>query len=256
MSDEITNMQKLQEPSEETVPQVHLVACDPQEMAASQANLTVWVKQKVAAVKYELEELTTAYDTATKNGWDSDALERQVDKAALQVTYYEKMLGAVEAGFTIIPNFPIDLFAIRVSRNLPAVRPEQGNSAYWWPTLADEKAQALAAGEGRYVSPTQRVRNEEHRETKDGKEIIVRTVTPTSFGEVEFPLIAARPVVMDAAHEAMALQLFDQIGICPKQTPKGDPLIIGQIFLPPVRSHTPRKLVSFLIAWHLNLNDL
>jgi hypothetical protein len=87
-----------------------------------------------------------------------------------------------------------------------------------------------------------------------GKEAKIRETRPISFAEVHFPLIAARPAVMDAAQRAMALGLFDQMGICAER--KGDPLIIGQTLLPPVNGRTPRKMASFLIAWHLNLNDL
>jgi hypothetical protein len=70
---------------------------------------------------------------------------------------------------------------------------------------------------------------------------------------VEFPIAAAQAEVMTATQEAMALKVFDAIGICPPQR-KGDPLIIGQIMMPGTR--WSRKTVSFLIAWHLDLRTL
>lgn len=64
---------------------------------------------------------------------------------------------------------------------------------------------------------------------------------------------------MNATAEAMALKVFDQIGICQPTrnagiTRKGDPLIIGQIL--GKREGWSQKCVSFIIAWHLNLKDL
>jgi hypothetical protein len=70
---------------------------------------------------------------------------------------------------------------------------------------------------------------------------------------------------MDATAKAMALKVFDQIGICRPvdhqnerafaASGAGDPLIIGQILRRRGTYQGP-KVVSFIIAWHLNLNDL
>jgi hypothetical protein len=51
----------------------------------------------------------------------------------------------------------------------------------------------------------------------------------------------------------MALKIFDQIGIVDASV--GDPMILAQMIdpRPPVYA---RRLVSFLIAWHLNTRDL
>lgn len=244
------------EQSAQPATQIHLVARDPQEMAAAQADLALWIERKLASINCEAVELGEARDIATQNGWDCKALSNQVNKAKQALVYYGKMLEAVRAGFTIVPNFPIDLFAIRVRRLNPRIKEERSHNSSWFPSLRDEQAEALPHGEGRYVSPQQVIDHNEFTETINGRETKVKTTYPTEFAEVEFPLIAARPVVMQATQEAMALQLFDQIGICPPSRPKGDPLIIGQIFLPPVQFRAPKKMASFLIAWHLNLNDL
>lgn len=250
MSEEIVTRQE----AVPDVPEIHLVARDPQEMAAAQANITTWIQQKLAAITAETAEWQAAIDTAMRNGWEKKALESALNKATHATTYYEKLLAAVQAGYTIIPNFPIALFAVRVKRQSPLFQKQVLANTGYYPSVSDEKAQILPAGTGRYVSPQQLVQNAQHIEMREGKEVRVRESYPVEHGEVEFPLIAARPLVMDAAAEAMALRLFDQIGICAEQ--KGDPLIIGQIMLSRRSYGTPTRMASFLIAWHLNLNDL
>jgi hypothetical protein len=64
---------------------------------------------------------------------------------------------------------------------------------------------------------------------------------------------------MNATAEAMALKVFDQIGIAnPVRNVgvqrKGDPLIIGQVLSK--RVGWTQKCVSFIIAWYLNLDEL
>lgn len=72
----------------------------------------------------------------------------------------------------------------------------------------------------------------------------------------------ARPEIMTATAEAMALRLFDQIGICDqnagqhRRRGKGDPLIIGQILMKASKYGDITKPVNFLIAWHLDLRTL
>jgi hypothetical protein len=235
---------------------VHLVARNPNEMALAKSNLQMWLKGKIGQCDQESSELFEATEVARTNGWKFDTLARHANLAKRRGEFYRKVLTAVDAGYTIVPNFPVDLFAVRVKRESP--RPEHATSAYSCNHAAgnvhDVTPQILPAGEGKYVSPTPMGRGGEYQEKqKDGKEITKYFFNVTDFTDIQFPIEAARPEVMDATAEAMALRVFEQIGICP-QSRKGDPLIIGQVLGPKVGF--TQKQVSFLIAWHLDLRTL
>lgn len=259
MSDESTALVPTVETNE--APTVHLVARNPAEMQAARADMTAWLKGKLSEVELEVRELNASLSEARDHGWSTSALTRQRNKAVGQETFYFKLLTAVEAGYMIIPEFPIDIFAIRVTRS--GVRQGSVTERGQWanPTVPDERPDVAAVGEGEYKSPSQLIRTTTRTEKNDkGESVTVKTARPTDFGELVFPLQAARPVVMNATAEAMALKVFDQIGICrpirgeSQWQGKGDPLIIGQIL--GQRSGYTQKHVSFIIAWHLNLNDL
>lgn len=74
-----------------------------------------------------------------------------------------------------------------------------------------------------------------------------------SFAELEFPLAIAHPVVMDATSHAMALKIFDRIGIVPQSLRHGDPIVLGQIIR---KQGWQTKTASFLIAWYLDVRTL
>lgn len=230
---------------------VHLVARDREGMIAAQADLTNWLKHKIESLNAEAKELRDAVAVAKQNNWKSGTLEGQLTKALKHHRFYTKTLLAVEAGLTIIPNFPIDVFAIRVTKEKPT--PQYAEGTWSHPSVPDDKAQILPAGYGRYESPSQMVRHGSYKENEGGKEITKYFTQTTDFAEIAFPIIAARPEVMSATAQAMALQVFDQIGICP-QSSKGDPMIIGQIMTG--NSTWRDKRVSFLIAWYLDLRTL
>lgn len=73
------------------------------------------------------------------------------------------------------------------------------------------------------------------------------------LGSLSFdPLDVARPEVMDATRRAMALELFDQVGVARNNAAAGDPIVCGVIRDPTRRG----KQVTFFVAWCLNPEDL
>jgi hypothetical protein len=234
------------------VPTVHLVARTPVEMQEAQADLASWLDRKLAIVEQEIKDLNAALNEAREHGWDTKTLTGQRNKAVDNEGFYFKLLDAVKAGCVIIPDFPIEVFAIRVSRGCP--RGKSVALTYTHPTPYDEKPDILPTGEGEYVYPVPEVmRYDTTSQRPDGSKETWHRANPVGFRDVVFPLRAARPEVMNETAKKMALKIFDQIGICPAKR-KADPLIIGQI-LSKGPEHN-RKCVSFIIAWHLNLNDL
>jgi len=233
---------------------VHLVARNPQEMALAKSNLEQWLEAKVKSCSQETDELGAALDKAARNKWATDTLRRHVNLAAKREQFYEKALQAVKAGYTLVPNFPVDIFAMRVKRAAPSRHTDTSN--YSTPSVSVPAPTALPAGEGRYVAGdrAKRISGSYDEPAKDGKTIKKYFSTTAGYSDVEFPIMAAQAEVMTATQEAMTLRVFDTIGICPPQR-KGDPLIIGQIRMPKVGWQEP-KMLSFLIAWHLDLRTL
>jgi hypothetical protein len=241
-----------------TTPTVHLVARNPAEMSASLIHLTDWFTQKVAQCRQEYAELSTARDVAKRSKWNYKALANQAVRAGQRVMFYEKCLAATVAGYTIIPNIPVDVFAIRVNRDTPAQRTVENETAsphYWdGPTLRDENCQLLPVGDGSYKSPSQIVETDRYEKAVDGKTITVRSIWPTDYMGIEFPIIASIPEVMTTTQLAMTKGIFDEIGVSPRNVRKGDPLIVGRILMPKVGYS--QKTVSFLIAWYLDMRTL
>jgi len=232
-------------------PSVHLVARDPVEMKNAQDGLANWLRQKIDSFDPEVTALNASINEAKTNGWSITALTRQRNKELARQEFYAKVLAAVEAGYTIVPEFPVDVFAIRVLREYPTgARTE---STWQQPAPNLESPDILPVGYGEYFSPIPKVERGTFERGEGDRKSLVRYADPDQFVEVAFPLRAARPEVMNATAGAMALQVFDQIGICPAER-KADPLIIGQI-LGKKEGYT-QKRVNFLIAWHLNLNEL
>ncbi len=235
---------------------VHLIATDPHQMADAQSHLKKFLSAKVREMKIELHDVQLSHQVAVQNNWGSATLKRQLGRGQERLLFYEKALAAVVAGYTIIPNFPISVFAVRVKKRTPR---EIVSESSWQNGairgIPDEKPKALPIGEGRYVSPSQIVHSEVEK-IPDGKgRVTTRYLAwPVEFSKVFFPIKIARPQVMEATSEAMLLKVFDEIGICPPVR-QPDPLIIGRIAMKKRGWQEPMAL-SFLIAWHLDLRSL
>jgi len=238
------------------IPQFHAVAVNATEMKAATEGIKAWLQAKVGALNSIVDETHAALDSATRNGWATKTLRAAYLREKNRHLYYGKLLAAVEAGYTIVPNMDVDVFAIRVKREKPA----EGSltiTSLWntTPSVDEEKEQRLEIGDGRYESPRQLVRTS-HRMVKnsEGKELHENTVIPVGFSDLEFPMAVAHSVVMDATAQAMSLKIFDRIGIVPRTKRRGDPIVLGQIIR---RENSWRlKTASFLIAWYLDPRTL
>ncbi len=146
-------------------------------------------------------------------------------------------------GYYIVPNFPIQMFAIKTNRRRVHVRSNSVNSDH------QQQCVILSIGKGDYKNPFPLV---ERRYAKyNGDEKIESSMSQASdWDDIDFPITMAKPKIMEATTRAMALKIFDQIGVMPV-TRNEDPVIIGQIIR---KSGYMTKTVSFMIAWHLNTN--
>ncbi len=272
MSDEVVVQNKttpeVADLLEEDVPLslVHLVATDAMQMASAQSRLTLWLKAKQIEVESDIAEMTSARDNAKAHKWNTTSFGNQINKAKKRKVFYDKLLIAAEAGYTIIPNFPIDLMAVRVVRDYPSDDQTYTHNDSAPPSsYLAEKADIAKPGEGDYVAPIPSVSRWTSRTAEGSQQFNMRAI---SLRDMEFPVSIAIPQIMEATARAMALKVFDQIGICPAkdlrtgnrttQLPPSrdpDPIIVGQI-LNPRQGYTGARPVSFLIAWHLDLRTL
>lgn len=225
-----------------------LVALTPADLAPAQANLAAWCVRKIAALRAELADLEANLELATEHGWKHTSVEATLNRTARRITYYEKLQVAVNAGYLLIPNLNVDVFAVRVQR---AKQPERVHDSSW-PSNFEAKAQALPAGVGRYVDDVVLQRDESYVENVAGKETHVRRFVSDDYDNVDFPVALVKPAVLEATTRAMALKVFDQMGVVRNDYPGKDPIVVG-ILLDPRGN---RRRTTFFVAWWLDTASL
>lgn len=228
------------------VPDIHVFAREPAEMQQAQSSLILWSDAKAVGVQAEIAECREQLAIARKNGWQTAAWERQLKRAGKRYQFYRKLKAALEAGYYIVPPFPVQLFAIRTNRHTPD---RKTSSSVW--SNHEQGARLLPPGDGRYVSP---IPEQWQRDTsytnKDGKRIEQKEYYAHAFEGVDFPFKLAKPQVLSETARAMALKVFDQMGILPAYR-AADPIIVGQIKHP-----EGKTAVTFFVAWWLDTRDL
>jgi hypothetical protein len=226
---------------------IFLSARNAQEMQHSQSQLASWLETKHLSCKGEAKELEVALKHARENKWATKTLQSAACSARRRERYYEKLALAVRAGYTLIPAMGwVDVFAVRVKR---ASAQLFGADTKYTASIPDQRTDSPPAGEGRYVSTESEGIIHKHTQVEEGTQQIIRWGEATDFREVEFPLNAAKSELMSATAQAMALKVFDEIGIAPNRRGK-DPFILGTIKGPQY------KQAVFVIAWYLDTRAL
>jgi len=232
-----------------------VIANSPAEMEAAQKSLIKWAARKVQSLFGELVVAKAQYNLAQENGWSTYGWGSQITKLTRRADFYGKIKAALEAGYYIVPPFPVDTFAIRVKRARPSTKQNSTNHR----SLA-QQAQMLPEGEGRYVSPTPVVDSFIDQEKNyDGKMKEVVRYYPTDYSDVEFPFKLARAEIMEATDKALQRRIFDRLGILPAPRRRHpDPIVCGQILFPDqtlTRWGEPR-CVTFFVTWWLDTSTL
>lgn len=230
------------------VADLQLTAKTPAEMLTAQAHLIEWCDKKLTGLIADAKELEEATSYAKKNKWKWQVHDRHWKIALKRVSFYEKMKAALLEGFYIVPNFHVQIFSIKTNRKNPESKYRTDDN---WSTR-DKKQDCviLKIGEGDYKNPFPIVESEAYR---DEQQLQHTNTWATEWDELEFPVTMAKPEIMQATNRAMALKIFDEIGVFPP-TRKEDPVIIGRIKLK--TGAYSEKVVSFMIAWHINTNML
>lgn len=235
---------------------LELSASTPDEMVQCHSAMIEWSHRKLALVRNEAKELRDAYDYAKKMKWRNDTLKRHADLADKRVVFYEKFKAALEAGYCVVPNFPVTLFAIRTDKKKP--KPDYDYYRCVHNHNFQQEPKLLSEGEGEYKNPQPEVL-EGFSKTLDKGTSNERVVTEgwaDKWTDLEFPANMARLHVMKAATRAMALKIFDEIGMLPEDYKRNpDPLLIGRLIKPASAKYL-RSTVSFMIAWHVSTETL
>jgi hypothetical protein len=259
MTDELVVQEPETKAAVEIIPQFHAIAVNAQEMASATAGIKEWLVTKLTSIDHETADLQEVLDAAIKHKWKSSTFKGQIAREKQKRMYYQKLLDAVNAGFTIVPNMDCNTFAIRTRRTWPKWNGNEGTSTSGYhvasPGIPDEEEERLPSGQGHYESVDQKYDERKWKTSEGGKEIYHVRQNCHGFDQIEFPLAIAHPVVMNTVARAMAMKIFDKIGIVPTshRRLKGDPIVLGQITR---KEGYSAKTASFLIAWYLDPRTL
>lgn len=167
-----------------------LAAFSPQELKTTQADLARWLVDKCDAFLKEARDLSAAADEAAKHKWKSSTLTNAASLARKRSDYYSRALKAVEAGYILIPPFPLNVFAVRVNRDKPRIAIKNYRHS-----VGDVLPTMPPAGEGRYVGVHQFVAEDTYED--DGKK--KKRFWASGFDDVCFPFEAAKPLHHEAS---------------------------------------------------------
>lgn len=225
-----------------------LVAITPSDLAPAQFQLTEFIGARIVGLNAEFNEVEVALESARRNKWGTKALTNVLNKLQRRRTFYGKLQAAVDAGYVIMPALPMDVIAIRTK----AKGPRQAQSD-WSSSEFVQHAQALPSGEGEYQNPVP-IKDSFGDTDAKGKE--VTKYFPVDWrDDLEMPVELCKPELLERTQQAMALKLFDEIGVVRDDhgwNRRGDPMIVGTIIDP---TRQGRRL-AFFLAWALPLDAL
>ena len=230
-----------------TVPDVSrtiVVAMTPEELEASRKTIVDFCDKKLSSLRKEIRELNENLTIAKKHGWRTVTLRSAVGRMTSRIKFYEKIRAASQAGYLIVPDFPVEVFEVRTIRKAPP-----GKTGRYSYSVPDIQTESPAIGVGKYVSNAPMVEKFDTRDNQ-GKEI--KMWAQSDFMDVEFPVTIAHPHILSATAAAMRLKIFDEIGLVSKNV-RHDPIVVGVVKR---RDGYSWKQVNFFIAWWLNVENL
>ena len=229
-----------------------VVARSSAEMAQARTRLVAWATDKVAEEKAALVEAEAKFELAKKMHQARAGYAKIVAEHREGVVFYEKVKVALEHGYCIVPNFPVELLAVRTTD----VEPDYAESLNRWTASFEVEPMRLPAGMGHYVGPTATVGSKKRTDLDKDNKPVVKTVHYTKgFRPVTFPARLAKMEILEDLGRAQRVKVFDSIGMLPKvKRNPPDPMLIGQIHqrLGPYST----KTISFMIAWWIDTASL
>jgi hypothetical protein len=227
-----------------------VVAYTPTELATAQVTVRGWCAENIRKLLAERKDAEANLEQARVSKFRTEPFKRLAAKCEKQIEYFKKIGQAIKLGYMIVPNFEMDLFAVRTGAFKPKHREQR------WANQFVENGQSLPAGEGRYVGPKPLEDSYTYNEkAADGKQIEKRSYFPIDFvGEIEFPVTLVKPRILSETRRAMGFKLFDQIGIARGgyMARRDDPIVCARIIDPTRKG----KAVTFFVAWWLDMDML
>jgi hypothetical protein len=247
-----TEMQVMAQVAQDDPPETFFYARNQTEMSKAQEALVAWADAKVRLLKKELNEAAENVLIATKRKWKKAPFERVMDRAAKKLTFYEKVQAALKAGYVIVPDMNVELFAIRTTRKSAKQNKVKGQ----WSRPNDQKTNSPPLGEGRYVTPQgEQVWANEVKKHEPGKqpEYEIARWVEGHDEEIDFPFRLAKPAILNATADAMAGKFFDEMGVLPRFRKQPDPVVVGRIVY---KEGYVEKRFNFLIVWYIDTREL
>ncbi len=225
-----------------------LIARTPAELTHAHGELVKWCDQRIAEHQRTQADEEESLAIAQERHWRRSSFKSRIKRAEKLVLFYQKVRKALEAGYFLVPNFQMDVFAIRTKRTKPRGGVKVSTGRY--PSIDDftQNAEQLPAGEGEYKDPDPIV---SYEKTGEGDEKAISS-WPEKWEDPAFPFELASPAVMTRTGESMAVKLFDEVGIARDGWGggRGDPMILGRFTDP-----RPNRIgVTFFIAWGMDFD--
>lgn len=222
-----------------------IIAVNPQQMQEAQTQTVDWIVAKLESARNELREAEQVAQALGGASLRRSQAASLIVKAKRRVGHYEKVKAALDAGYYIVPPFPLQIFAIRTNRSQS---PDETSTRRW---AEEQKSISLPVGEGRFVSPVVgRFKDGKTTEKNhDGSTREVDLWTNSNWGDVVMPFRALKPQIIEEVGKALHAKIFDALGIAPAYR-AADPIICGEIKRP------GGGVVTFFLAWWLEAGDL
>jgi hypothetical protein len=236
-------------------PQLSEVASSGEQLSQIQSQMMAWAGEKLAETRKEYEKVDAAAKQAKLRKWNPAPLRAAASRALLRVQYYEKVCGALAAGYMLFPAFNwVEVIAIRTRQLDQDLGIMNGNPR---PTI-EAQSECPPAGAGEYKSPAyhwtvcgshkvEHLRSDGTKYYTDEREW--RSVS-SELKDAVFPLVMARAECVEVTSRAMEQKVFDRIAIYPARARK-DPVILGQIW-----DKKRGRWLNFLISWRIDKRDL
>lgn len=220
---------------------ITVVAENTMQLQEANNQLIEFFKGKMTGLEKDAKEIGDSIVESLNAGFDTKKLKGQQTKLRNKLVYYDKIINALQRGYTIIPAV---WQGISIAVKTDSVNVPNKNSNYRGSSELNMKAKRLPVGEGRYVCPETIVGHDTYCDGDKEKNLYF----PIEIKEeIELPISLAKPQLIAATKSAMQHKVFDAIQVVDHG---GDPMVIGVI------NGQGYKQVCFLIAWWLDTKDI
>lgn len=237
---------------------ITVIATNHQEMQAAQQVLIRRVAGRLSRLYSEIANLGKNLVLAKAGHLDRSRINSAISKARRRVVFYEKLKAALEAGYTLIPDMEVEVFAIRTTKKEPDEHHHLVTNLYenFFVSVDEQESNRPPLGEGTYVRPG--AATQESKVAKGTDEAGKITYTREAWAEdwqeeLLFPFSLAKVRIVEETTRALALKVFDNLGTLPASRRNADPMVIGQVVL---KEGWQERRMNFLICWFVDVNTI